>query len=217
LRSLDAIRQQLAVLQEYDEDGPPFRLRWGLYSGERIRPTLYKLYFQRFREVFFDDFHNSVSLDLAGLPATPDAGAHPFNTVYDRLKAYRMITSCKCTPDKSFLPPVLFGIWNANRSLDPERQELALRQIEFYSDQLRHKNPYQVRRSRRLWTIRANISPRSRARTGYTGVCWRARIKRPGSQPGLAISLRISGRFSLGQAKSTRLLPKPAGTTCKTP
>ncbi|HXF26437.1 MAG TPA: ImcF-related family protein, partial [Bryobacteraceae bacterium] len=144
LRSMDAIRQQLAVLQEYDEDGPPFRLRWGLYSGERIRPTLYKLYFQRFREVFFDDFHNSVSLDLAGLPATPDAGAHPFNTVYDRLKAYRMITSCKCTPDKSFLPPVLFGIWNANRSLDPERQELALRQIEFYSDQLRHKNPYQV-------------------------------------------------------------------------
>jgi type VI protein secretion system component VasK len=36
LRRLDRIRKQLSDLDEYEEQGPPWNLRWGLYKGDRI-------------------------------------------------------------------------------------------------------------------------------------------------------------------------------------
>jgi type VI secretion system protein ImpL len=141
LRGMEALRQQLATLLDYERNGAPWRLRWGLYSGTRVLPSVYDLYFQRFRQSFFQDAHDSIASTLATLPPMPDPN-RGYNAIYDRVKAYRMITQCKCTPDKAFLAPVLSEVWLSGRAIDPERQALALRQIDFYAEELRHRNPY---------------------------------------------------------------------------
>ena len=55
-----------------------------------------------------------------------------------------MITQGKCSVDPAFLAPVLGGIWLSGRTIDPERQALALKQITFYAGELKQKNPYRV-------------------------------------------------------------------------
>ncbi len=143
LRALDGLRQQLETLLDYERNGPPLRMRWFLYSGNRVLPAAYNLYFQRFRQMFFDDFHAKLVADLGRLPAVSD-GSVAYGTAYDDLKGYRMITSCKCKPDKGFLAPLLFGEWDSGRSVDQERQGLIYKQIEFYSGELASKNPFNV-------------------------------------------------------------------------
>ena len=143
LRGMESLRAQVATLLQYERDGAPWRLRWGLYSGNRVLPAAYDLYFQRFRQFFYDDIHGSIAATLSRLPATPDPNS-PYNAVYDRVKAYRMITQCKCTPDAAFLTPVLAGVWMTDRTMDPERQALAQKQIDFYASELKYKNPYKV-------------------------------------------------------------------------
>src|SRR5262249_12456365 len=72
LREMESLRQQLATLLENQRNGPPWRLRWGLYAGDRVLPSVYDLYFQRFRQSFFQDAHDSLASSLATLPAAPD-------------------------------------------------------------------------------------------------------------------------------------------------
>lgn len=143
LRGMEGLRQQLETLLDYNRNGAPWRLRWGLYAGNRVLPSTYDLYFQRFRQVFYDDFEQSIQSTLVRLPSAPDNN-NPYNATYDKVKAYRMITQCKCTPDPAFLSPVLADVWIAGRAIDPERQALAQKQIEFYSQELKYKNPYKV-------------------------------------------------------------------------
>lgn len=143
LRGLEGLRQQLETLLTYDRDGAPWKMRWGLYAGSRALPSTYQLYFQRFRQLFFNDIHGVVSTTLVQLPSSPDA-AHTYNSVYDQIKAYRMVTQGKCTPEKAFLTPVLADVWMAGRSVDPDRQALILKQLDFYAGELKQKNPYQV-------------------------------------------------------------------------
>jgi type VI secretion system protein ImpL len=152
LRSLDALRQQLELLNRYDEEGPPWRLRWGLYSGERIRSRLSEVYFQRFRHIFFQDTNTALVSLFSGLPLQAgESGGAPYNSVYDSIKAYRMMTSGQCKADSGFLAPVFLQTWQAGKAaLDPERQVLAQQQVGFYTAQLARQNPYTVAEQARL-------------------------------------------------------------------
>ena len=55
-----------------------------------------------------------------------------------------MITQCKCTPAPAFLKPVLSDIWVAGRTIDPDRQALAMKQLAFYAEELKIQNPYKI-------------------------------------------------------------------------
>ncbi len=149
LRAMDGLRAQLETLLDYERNGPPWRMRWFLYSGSGVLPPVSQLYFQRFRQMFFDDFHAKLVVDLQRLPSSSD-GSVPYGAAYDGLKAYRMVTSCKCKPDKSFLAPLLFNQWNLGRNVDQERQGLAFKQIDFYANELAYENPYNVAESQDL-------------------------------------------------------------------
>jgi type VI secretion system protein ImpL len=143
LKQLEALRAQLETLLDYDRNGAPWRMRWGLYAGTRALPAVYDLYFQRFRQLFFDDIHGSISGTLLRLPPSPDQ-QNSYNGTYDRMKAYRMITQGKCSADPAFLAPVLDGLWLGGRDVDPDRQALAVKQINFYAAELKQKNPYRL-------------------------------------------------------------------------
>ena len=73
LRASSRCATRLETLLDYDRNGAPWRMRWGLYAGTDALPSVYDLYFQRFRQLFFDDMQSSISGTLLRLPGSPDA------------------------------------------------------------------------------------------------------------------------------------------------
>ncbi|HWB97086.1 MAG TPA: ImcF-related family protein, partial [Bryobacteraceae bacterium] len=139
LRRLETLRQSLATLSTYHREGAPLSYRWGLYVGDDLYPDVRRAYFKRFRQLLFGQTQADLLAFLQALPATPGPS---YGQTYDTLKAYLITTS---NPDKSsraFLTPALMGTWSANKTIDPERQQLAQKQFDFYADELLIANPY---------------------------------------------------------------------------
>ncbi len=141
LTRLETLRQSLETLADYDRNGAPFRMRWGLYSGSGLYPDVRKIYFDRFRQLLFAGTQDRMHASLVALPAVPGTDDNP-GTAYDTLKAYLMTTSHHEKTDQQFLPTTLINRWLAGRTLDAERQQLARKQFDFYSKELYIANPY---------------------------------------------------------------------------
>ena len=139
LRKLEALRQSLETLIQYRREGAPLFYRMGLYVGNDLYPEAWRIYFERFRQLLFAQTQNNIVQGLSGLPATPGPEYSP---TYDALKAYLITTSHHEHSTSQFLSPVLMKWWAADRTIDPERQDLVQRQFDFYSDVLKQENPY---------------------------------------------------------------------------
>jgi type VI secretion system protein ImpL len=147
LKRLDELRQEVATLTQYERDGAPLTMRFGLYVGSKLYPEVYRLYFAKFRDVLFGSQQAGMVTYLAGLPAAPqptDAYAPPYNA----LKAYLLTTSEHKRPMKAFLAPYLAQRWAEGKNIDAERMALAQRQFDFYADELPAKNPYSAESDR---------------------------------------------------------------------
>lgn len=141
LNRLETLRQALDRLTHYELEGPPWRLRWGLYSGHRLYPQTRRAYYSRFHQLLFGTAQASLIGTLQRLPAKPGP-ADEYSPIYDSLKAYLITTS---HPDKStqaFLSPVLMKHWARGREIDAQRMELAQKQFDFYAEDLRNSNPF---------------------------------------------------------------------------
>ncbi len=141
LRRLDALREELATLSSYHRDGAPLGMRWGIYSGEKIYPEVYRLYFGKFRTVLFGSLQEGMAEYLGRLPASPQP-ADPYAPPYNALKAYLLTTSEHKRPMRAFLSPYLLQRWSEGRNVDPERMQLAQKQFDFYAGELPDGNPY---------------------------------------------------------------------------
>ena len=145
LASLEALRQSLDTLSVNKREGAPLSYRWGLYVGNDLYPDVRRLYFQRFKALLLGQTQNSLATFLNGLPAAPAPPATPgYDQSYDALKAY-LITTNTSNHDKStreFLSPVLLKTWNANGTADPKSLDLAKRQFDFYSGELKLEDPF---------------------------------------------------------------------------
>ncbi|HVG39147.1 MAG TPA: type VI secretion system membrane subunit TssM [Pyrinomonadaceae bacterium] len=154
IEAANDLRESLAELDEYERDGPPLSLRFGLYSGDKIAADLRYTYFESIRQRFFQKTVDAIERDLktftasggsnvpttttpgtnsasADAPSTEDAlGKH-----YDLLKAYLMLGQ----PDKvepTFLAATLEDYWV--KFAPPDMEVQAKQQLEFYS---RHAGP----------------------------------------------------------------------------
>jgi type VI secretion system protein ImpL len=143
LRRLDSLRTEVATLAEYEREGAPLRLRWGLYSGSNLFPEARTLYFKAFDNLMFGATREAMLRNMANLPATPNEGSE-YQGTYDLLKAYLITTAYpeQSTPD--FLTPVLLGNWQDNRQVDDARLQLAQQQFAFYAQELKYGNPYTI-------------------------------------------------------------------------
>lgn len=141
LQRLDTLRASLVKLAQYEREGAPWSLRWGLYSGDRIFPQAKKIYFSRFKPMLFAGTQDQLLSTLRRVPAAPDP-AFEYGPTYDTLKAYLITTSAHQYSTVPFLAPVLYGRYSAGREIDPARAQLIRQQFEFYSDQLKAENPY---------------------------------------------------------------------------
>ena len=143
LTHLDSLRMQVARLNEYEEEGAPLRLRWGLYTGERIRPDARQLYFGAFDQLMMGETRDRLRRILRSL-SDSSAATTDYGPTYDALKAYLIAGGHAERSDTTFLSPVLLRTWIDGRSLDEERLALANRQFDFYARELLRGDPYAV-------------------------------------------------------------------------
>jgi len=141
LRKLDGLRQELVTLSEYQKDGVPWHLRWGLYVGDQIYPDARRFYFERFQQLLFRETQARLLNDLATVPAKPGPN-DIYEKTYNELKAYLITTSNHEKSTKEFLTPVLLDRWSAGTTVDQDRLALAKQQFDFYSAELAISNPF---------------------------------------------------------------------------
>lgn len=152
LRKLDNLRGELSSLSDWEANGAPWSMRWGLYIGRQLYEDAMPFYFDRFNRLLFADAQKAVTDSMLILPDSPPANllndpqSNDFYVkTYNELKAYLITTAAapnKCYDDSktSFLAQVLTNHWTAGRGIDKERQDLAARQFDFYATELVRKN-----------------------------------------------------------------------------
>ena len=143
LQALDRLRQILAQLENYRQNGAPWRYRFGLYQGDKLAAPARRIYFDRFRGMLLNPTQANFAGYMRGLPVSPAPGAD-YTAAYNPLKAYLITTS---NPEKSqaqFLTPVFLQYWMGSNIKDPAQQQLARQQIDFYAGELVRQNPYSI-------------------------------------------------------------------------
>jgi type VI secretion system protein ImpL len=141
LNRLETLRQSVETLAQYQQEGAPFGMRWGLYAGDALYPDVRKIYFQHFRKLLFAQTQTGLLQTLDALPVTPGPNDQ-YGPAYDTLKAYLITTSNHDKSTRLFLFPVLLKAWTVGRDIDPDRVQLAQKQFDFYSEQLKIANPF---------------------------------------------------------------------------
>ena len=141
LQRLDRLRQAVATLTLYDREGPPWRLRWGLYVGDALLPQARQLYFTRFHEMLLAQTQQRLRELMRKVPDNPGPN-DSYEYTYNALKAYLITTANNDKSTVDFLPPVLLTHWISGREIDPDRKNLARAQFEFYAAELPSGNPY---------------------------------------------------------------------------
>ena len=143
LQALDQLRRSLIRLQGYQQNGPPWSYRFGLYQGDKLIVPARQIYFDHFRVLLLNPTQANFTSYLRSLPASPAPGAD-YTAAYNPLKAYLITTS---NPEKSqaqFLTPVFLQYWMGSNVKDPAQQQLARQQIDFYAAELLRQNPYSI-------------------------------------------------------------------------
>jgi type VI secretion system protein ImpL len=147
LRRLETLRQSLAQLTDYQTNGAPFSLRWGLYSGSSMLPNVRRIYYNKFRQLLFGSTQGKVLTFLQHTPATPGPN-DDYGYAYDSLKAYLLTTTeWKRSTDASlqtFLGSRLLARWTEGRDAEigKPRSDLAKLQFDFYARDLPNGNPF---------------------------------------------------------------------------
>ena len=147
LRRLDTLRQTLARLTDWSVNGAPLGLRFGLYTGNDLRPLVRRTYYAKFRQLLFGSTQDSMLAYLRGRSQTPGPG-DDYGYPYDTLKAYLLTSSewarSSDTGLSGFLGSRLLARWSNNRDseIGPARMDLARQQFDFYARDLHNGNPY---------------------------------------------------------------------------
>ena len=145
LQRLDAVRVQLRRLTQYQRQGVPLHLRWGLYSGDLLYEDFRQLYFSRFKNLLFGDLQNQMASFLRSRPPSPTNPAdEDYSPAYDTLKAYLMTTLRPEKTDATFLPQFLLSKWSGPQ-VSVDRNQMALEQFKFYAGELPIDNPFPVK------------------------------------------------------------------------
>jgi type VI secretion system protein ImpL len=141
LQKLEGLRQQLVTLSDYQKNGIPLSLRWGLYAGDKIYPDARSAYFYNFQKLLFAETQARLLNGLRSVPDKPGTN-DTYDNTYDELKAYLITTSNNDKSTKDFLSPVLTSHWINGRDIDADRIAVAKVQFDFYSRELVAANPF---------------------------------------------------------------------------
>ena len=143
LQALDSLRADVQQLRDYDRDGAPLGLRFGLYRGDAMLPDARGVYFALFDKLLLASTRQAIVSALQALPGAPRP-TDDYATNYSLLKAYLITTANADKSTEDFLAPVLLQAWSGAAAPDSNAARLAERQFAFYANELRIANPYVV-------------------------------------------------------------------------
>lgn len=141
LQPLDALRAQLQMLRDYDRNGAPTSLKWGLYSGTAMLPEARRAYFASFDKLLFEDTRGAIGTALHAVPPAPRP-TDDYGSTYRVLKAYLITTTNPERSTEDFLAPVLLTQWSGVHAADSTQSQLAQRQFAFYARELPLGDPF---------------------------------------------------------------------------
>ena len=135
LKALDDAHTQLAVLDDYEKNGPPIQMRWGMYMGNDIAPPFRRAYAAVVERAFVLRCHAFLRDRLASLDSSPVRSADDFSKQFDDLKLYLMLTDPKHV-DPAWAAPRLVRVWTAVPHTPFDNEEAALLPHALYYLQL---------------------------------------------------------------------------------
>ena len=125
VKVLDDSHGQLVTLDEYEKNGAPIQLRWGMYTGDRVAPPFRRAYTAAVEQAFVSRTHTFLRDRLASLDSTPIRSADDFSKQFDDLKLYLMLTDPQHV-DPAWAAPRLVRVWTAVPHTPFDNEETAL-------------------------------------------------------------------------------------------
>ena len=143
ISALDRLRDQLVVLDNYDREGAPLGLRFGMYSGNRIyEDRLLPIYVQAVEQRFKKPVVAKLEDDLKKFAASPLSGnaeqqEETLGKNYDLLKTYLMLSGdYRERADTATLSNNLKDYWKTESKLPEDLILTAQEQLDFYAKQV---------------------------------------------------------------------------------
>lgn len=146
INAIENLRKQLAELDEYERNGAPWWMRFGLYSGNRLyRDRLLNIYFNAVEQRFKKPMIRKLEADLQAFASsqlniagnlTPEQ-EDVLGKNYDLLKAYLMLSGkYKEHVESSFLATTLADYWKKESKVGTGLELVAQQQLEFWAKQI---------------------------------------------------------------------------------
>ncbi len=164
IETIENLRKVLVKLDDYERNGAPLYMRFGLYSGDRLyRERLLNIYYnaieQRFKIPAFKRVEKELEQFAAGQTSATagnltDEQEQALGTKYDLLKTYLMWSggnyksdSGEEIPYRTFAEPTTFSdeleeVWFAESKLPDEYKEVSEAQLDFYFKQIDRQSEY---------------------------------------------------------------------------
>jgi type VI secretion system protein ImpL len=141
LSRLDSLRATAAQLRAWNIGAPPRRMRFGLYTGNRMLPDVRTYYFRAFELALWNRTRADLATSLDALPLQPPESID-YQLAYEALRAYLVTTEYPEHSSSHALTPVLLGHWARDAGTDSAAVLVAERHIDFFADELPFGNPY---------------------------------------------------------------------------
>lgn len=147
LNATEDVRNLIARLDDYERNGAPLYMRFGMYSGDRIyKEKLLPIYMsvveQRFKKPTVARVEAELKKFAASAPVAnsaqlTEAEEQNLGKHYDLLKAYLMLTGeFKEKSEPGHLSNTLKDYWTTEAKLPPDLNLVAQQQLDFWAKQV---------------------------------------------------------------------------------
>jgi type VI secretion system protein ImpL len=146
ITAIDDLRQTISSLDDYERNGAPWWMRFGMFSGNKIyKEKLLNIYFnaveQRFKKPVIAKLESDLQKFASG---TSQESEEVLDKNFDLLSSYLMLSGGETKKgDKyqkyaqdDFLAKNLTEFWKKEPKLPPGYEETAQRNLEFYMKQI---------------------------------------------------------------------------------
>ncbi len=148
INTTEEMRMLLADLDEYEREGAPIYMRFGMYSGNAVyKRSLLPMYFavveQRYKKPMVAKLETELrkfadSTPVANPAQLTEKEEQLLSRNYDLLKAYLMLSGgeYKARAESSHLSTALADLWAVDSKIPPDMKLIAQQQLEFWSKQV---------------------------------------------------------------------------------
>jgi len=137
LQRLTHVKDTLATINEFKENGRPLSYGGFLYSGDDAMKSVSETYYGMFRRLLLTPTQENL-MQVCKQPS--DSQKQDY--LYDDLKSYLVTTQYHDKSVPEFLTPALLLHWKAGHTVSAEEERLARLNFDFYSRELPNKNEY---------------------------------------------------------------------------